>query len=589
MSDLITTEVIRSKFQALLGEMRFLLFRSAYSSLVRESRDCSFGLCTADGEMPFQGSGLHLYVYGSAVQRLRAKVPLDELHVGDVFIGNDPHEIGVPHSPDVLVLTPLLYQGGLVCFCGSMAHKMDFGGAVPGSIYSGATDVFQEGLRLPLMKYYDRGAVIPQVREIIRANVRNADIVLGDLGAQIGATLMAVERVQGIAARYGVETLLAAFQELLSSPAQRIGKIVEQWPGDAVEAETLLDAPPNHDGPVRLHVRITRNGGHLTFDFTGSDPQVRSPVNITPTTLRYMCATCVLGMTDSTIFENAGVARAITVVTREGTVASATPPFPVGNTTMVLPAYIDIILSGLSELRGTGPIAARGGHGTTALAWQTGLVEGRKYVQYEIQAAATGGTGWRDGLSAVNPLDSQYSAMALENSLIQDTPAEILEAQYPVRLRRYELIPDSGGAGRFRGGVAPRRVYEALAAADLNVRHSKGFSIAAAGVAGGDHGQEGRVLVGRSGRPAVDVESWSDHLAAGDTLCFEGGGGGGFGDPFERDPALVLRDVVEGFVSLRAARQRYGVVLRRKGSTLAIDGAATQKRRAERGERRRNA
>jgi N-methylhydantoinase B/oxoprolinase/acetone carboxylase alpha subunit len=580
MMDLITTEVIRSKCQALLGEMRFLLFRSAYSSLVRESRDCSFGLCTADGEIPFQGSGLHLYVYGSAVRRLRQMVPADEFRPGDVFIGNDPHEIGVPHSPDVMVLTPLLYQGRLICFCASMAHKMDFGGAVPGTIYSGATDVFQEGLRLPLMKYYDRGTVVPQVQEIIRANVRNADIVLGDLGAQIGATLMAVERVQTIAARYSVDTLEEAFQELLSSPRLRIAKLVEKWPGHTAEAETYLDPPPSHDQPVRLHLRITRDEGHLTFDFRGSDTQVRSPINVTPPALLYMCCTSLLGLTDAGIFENAGVARAVTLMTREGTVAHATPPFPVGNTTMVLPAYVDIIMRTLSELKGTGGIATRGGHGTTAFAWRNGLVGGRKYVQYEIQAASTGGTAWRDGLSAVNPLDCQYSAMAMENSLIQDTPAEILEAQYPVRLLRYELIPDSGGPGTYRGGCAPRRVYEALAPADLNVRHAKGFSIAADGVDGGRAGRRGRVLVRRAGRPETVVEDWKCELSPGDRVTFEGGGGGGCGDPFQRRPEQVAHDVEEGFVSVRGARDDYGVVLRRRGSKLALDLEGTRQRRA---------
>ena len=582
MVDLITTEVINSKFQSLLIEMRFLLIRSAYSSLMRESRDCGFSFTTAEGEVPFQGANNWLFMYGNAAKKIQEKVPPGELYEDDVFIGNDPHEIGAPHTPDVLVMTPVIYEGELVGFSSSVAHKMDFGGAVPGSIFSGATEVFQEGLRLPMIKFYHRGEIVSQVEDIIRGNVRNSDLVLGDLRAQVGATLVGARRFKALVERYGKDTLLGALQEMLAAPPKRISRHVSEWPGEVAEAEVLLDPPPNHDSPVRVHLRVTRHGGHLTFDFSESDPQVRSAVNIPRTMLLRQCVASVIGMTDPDISENAGAARAISVVTKDGTVASPVSPAPVGSTTMVQPAYEDLILSTLCILKGEGAVARRGGHGTTALGWQEGLVAGRRYVQYEIHHSCTGASQRSDGISGVNPISYMYrnSGRLNDNPTLQETPIEVLEVQFPVRVKRYEFIPDSGGAGKYRGGTAPRRVYEALGAADLNVRHSLSFVIPASGVGGGQPGSKGHVVV-NAGTPAeVEVEGWSYDLKAGDTLTFESGGGGGVGEAFQRDPQLVLRDVADGFVSVEGARNDYGVAIGVENGRFTLDRETTRKLRS---------
>ncbi|MBI4200308.1 MAG: hydantoinase B/oxoprolinase family protein [Chloroflexi bacterium] len=583
MADPITAEVIRSKFEALLLEMRFVLFRSAFSALMRESRDCSFGICSADGDMPFQGAPNHLFMYSRAARRLLTKWPAQEVHDGDIFIGNDPHEIGISHSPDVMVLAPVLHEGALVGFCGSIAHKSDFGGAVPGSVYSGATELYQEGLVLPLMKYQDRGRMVSQVEEVIRANVRNPDLVLGDLGAQVGATLLGVGRVRALAARYGAETLLAVARELLEVSEKRLRPQISRWPGRTAEAEVVLDPPPNHDGPVHIRLRVTRDDGHLTFDFTESDPQVRSPVNVPTTALMHVCCTCLVGMTDPTIPHNEGVARAITLKIKAGTVVCPTPPAPVGNTTRVRPRLADVVLNALAALKGERAVAQRGDCGSSAFGWRTGLVAGRRYIQYEIQnGAGTGATSWCDGVSGVNPYDYSHNGGSLDTRGLPDTPVEVLEAQYPVRVRKFELVPDSGGPGQFRGGASRRRLYEALAPADLNVRHAMGWVIPPQGMEGGLPGRSGRVVI-NVGTPAeVNLETWSHELQPGDTLSFESPGGGGFGNPFQREPQAVLRDVVEGFVSPEGAHTDYGVVVQAAGSSFVLDLPATRRLRSAR-------
>lgn len=577
MTTIFEIEAIRSKFEALISQMRFVLFRSAYSALMRESRDCSFGVCAPEGDAPFPT----FRVFTTTARHIRSTVPLEEIHDGDMFIGNNPYETGIQHTPDILVMAPVFCDGRLVAFCGSVAHKSDIGGAVPGSIYSGATELYQEGLVLPVMKYYEKGVQVRQVEEAIRANVRNPDIVLGDLGAQVGATLLAVERTKDIVAKHGVETILDAFQELLAIPERRIRKIVETWPGHVAEAEALLDPPPNHDKPVRYHVRVTRQGGHLTFDFSESDPQVRSPVNVaTPYLVGTLCL-CVLGTTDPTIHDNAGVARAFSVVTKEGTVASPTPPAPTGNTTMVNPRFIDVVLKALTMLKGYGPIAERGGHGTTAFGWRRGLVEGRTYIQYEIHnGSGVGASSWGDGLSSVNPQGYALDRKTLDSRGSLDTPVEILESQYPVRVRRFELVADSGGPGRFRGGVARRKVYEALAPATLNVRHSMGFMLPPQGGPGGRPGRMGKVIINADTPRAVELQGWRYELGVGDTVTFEGAGGGGVGNPFEKDPEDVLTDVADGLISPESARRDYGVALSSANGQTSVDREETKRLRS---------
>ena len=579
MVDSITTEVIRNKFEALLSEMRFVLIRSAYSTLMRESRDCSFGICAAGGEMPFQ-STTHLYIYSQAAQRLLAKVPAGELHEGDMFIGNDPHEIGIPHSPDVMVLAPVILEGTLVGFCGSIAHKFDFGGAVAGSAHSGATEIYQEGLILPLMKFYDRGSIVSQVEDVIRVNVRNPDLVLGDLSAQVGATLLGVERFKALAARFGSEVLSEVFEELLAAPATRVSRIVQEWPGHIAEAAALLDPTPNHDTPVRIHLKVTRKGGHLTFDFSETDSQVRSPVNISTTAVLRFCCSCLLGMTDPSIPENEGVARAITFTVKKGSVVSPTTPAPVGNTTVAMARIIDVVLNALAALKGETAVAERGGYGSVALAWRGGLVSGRSYIQYEIQhSAGTGATAWCDGVSAVNPHSYARTNETLDTRSLPDTPIEVVESQFPVLVSRFEIIPDSGGAGTFRGGVARRRIYHALAPADVNVRHAMGFAIPAQGAAGGRPGRGGKIVVYRGTSSEEEMEGWRFSLEPGDAVAYEGGGGGGFGDPFARDPQRVLRDVVEGFVTIDGARRDYGVAITTPNGRPTLDMEAIQELR----------
>ena len=576
MVQMFEVEMIRSKFEALISQMRFVLFRSAYSALMRESRDCSFGVCSPEGDAPFPTAR----VFTTTCHHIRSTFSIEDIHDGDMFLGNNPYETGIQHTPDTVVIAPVFYEGHLMAFCGSVAHKSDIGGAVPGSVYSGATELQQEGLVLPVMKYYEEGVLVRQVEEVIRSNVRNPDVVLGDLGAQIGATFLAVAQTKAIITKHGMQTVLDAFQELLAVSERRVSKIVETWPGIEAEAEAWLDPPPNHDKPVRFHVRVTRQGGHLTFDFTGSDPQVRNPVNVTTPFLIGTLCLCVLGLTNPTITDNAGVSRAFSVVVEPGRVLSPTPPAPTGNTTMVNPRIMDVVLKALTTMRGEGPIAERGGHGTTAFGWRRGLVEGRTYIQYEIHnGAGIGASSLGDGFSSGNPHGYALDRKTLDSRGSLDAPVEILESQYPVRIKRFELLPDSGGAGRLRGGVARSKVYEALAPATLNVRHAMGFMLPPQGASGGEPGRMGRVLINANTPRAVELHDWKYELEVGDTVTFEAAGGGGVGNPFERDPGRVQTDVTEGLISPESARRDYGVALVNTNGSFAVDVNETERLR----------
>lgn len=249
---------------------------------------------------------------------------------------------------------------------------------------------------------------------------------------------------------------------------------------------------------------------------------------------------------------------------------------------MVNPRLAELIVSALATLKGQGPVAERGGHGTTAFGWRTGLVTGRTYVQYEIQnGAGVGASSLEDGFSSCNPHSYAIDRQTLDTRGTLDAPIEILESGYPVLVKRFELIPDSGGPGKFRGGAARRKVYEAKASATFNVRHSAGFVLPPQGVAGGKPGRKGRVVINEGKPDEFELESWwHESVRPGDTVAFEAAGGGGAGDPFHRDPQRVLSDVLDGLVSVEGALGDYGVALANTNGRLSVDGNETKRLRS---------
>lgn len=569
--DPVTTELIRSKIDAACCELRQLLFRSAYSTLMRESRDCSIILLGPGGEVVTPGEALqHCASYRFFINYILSRWDPRE---GDIFLSNHPYESGVYHTPDLAIAIPVFADGQRIGFSCSIAHKSDVGGAVVGSASSRATEIFQEGLLLPVMRAGVGDEVSEIVMDLIRANVRNPDLYLGDMRAQLGVTRVGRQRLQDLAGTVGTQTLLAAYQQLLTESERALEYRLRSWPEGRSSVEGCLDSDGvERDKPVHYRLDVEVRDGKITLDATRSDNQTTGPVNMPATYAETCFFYGVLAVADPTLIFNDGMRRVIDIKLRKGSVLSPDFPGAVGAATVVHHRLIDVVLEALAPFSPATALANGGGSGgTLAIQWKTASTggAGSRALQYEVLGTATGGMDGQDGCDGT-------CASGVNLGI---APVEVLEAQFPVRITRFDLIPDSAGPGRFRGGLSYRREYEFLADGQVNRRADR-ERFPGNGILGGQPGQRSRLLLARAGEEAETIPGAGIYeLSAGDRLTVEGSGAGGYGDPHQREPQAVARDVADGYVSREAALSGYGVVITPEGT---VDVSATERVRGQR-------
>lgn len=562
--DVVLAEVLRSRLAAMNRELRHLLINSAFSTLMREARDCSVTLTGPAGERLAQSMGT-----GFFVRRILERFTPEQ---GDVFLSNHPYEAGVQHTPDLLIGMPVIDDGALVGFCVSSGHKADTGGAVVGSVSSFATELIQEGLLLPVMRAGNEEVLDANVLAIIEANVRDPELFLGDVRAQLGVTRTGRDRLLGLVRSLGRGAYLRALSVMFDQGERTMRQALSAWPDGTSEAEGYVD----DDGvvlgvPVRLHVSVEKRGDAILFDCSGCADQTQGPINrpraLSEATIHSTLLSALAG--GRHIAYNEGVVRPITIRFREGTIVAPTFPAPVGASSSVNHLFIDVLQTVLARFDPPRGIAPGGGGSTMAVLHDVGSGTGSRAMQYEIFGSARGASGDRDGCSGILPPAGVFAV----------TPIEVLEAQFPVRIRRFELIEDSAGPGRFRGGLSYRREYEFLTPVSVNRRATR-ERFPGGGLFGGGHGQTARQFVtGADGTCQALSSSGQFRFEPGDRLLIESAGGGGYGDPLERDLELVATDVRRGYVSVQAALEQYGVVVTGDG---AVDVVASERVRAER-------
>ena len=548
------TEVIRTKFQSMVEEMNVLLAHSAYSTHMRESRDCSYQFLDAKGNLVVTpGSLTHAYAFQQFIQSVWRVYGKDDIKPGDIYISNHPYESFVHHVPDLAVMTPIFYDGEIVAYSCSAAHKPDFGGAMPGSSYSGATELIQEGFLLPIVRYARRGKIFDEFRRIIETNVRNPYLVMGDMNAQIGITKAATKRFQELMDKLGKREVLAAFETTLDGTERLFEDYLGQWEDGSYTCEVWLDDDGSGFGdPVRMQATATKKDARLEIDFSGTDPQTRGPANMVLSTIKSSVTGAVVSLVDPTFPFNDGMWRRISLKFEERTVVKPEYPAPVGNSTQSAHRLNDLMVEVLSKFQPQKRLAHGGGSGgTLAISWPAGVVGPHAYTHYEILGAATAGSNQGDGESGISSAATRLSL----------TPMEIIETAAPVRLISFELIPDSGGPGTHRGGLSYRRIYEVLKPAKLNRRADR-VRVPPSGTDGGKPGRTGEFRL----HPGTEREesfggSGFYNLEAGDTFAVAGAGAGGYGDPFKRDPDAVLADVRAGWVTVEGAERDYGVAV----------------------------
>jgi N-methylhydantoinase B len=571
--DAVDLEVVKASLSGIVQEMQNSLFRTGFSTIVRESQDASCALMNAKGEVVAQHVVLPLHI-GAFPACCAAVIREfgDAIQEGDAFLINHPYQGGSPHAPDIAVITPVFWQGERFGFCGSIAHKSDIGGPVPGSCSGQARETFNEGLHLPAVRYQENFAANRDIERIIAANSRTPELVLGDIRGQLGADRLGEKRLAELIGKYSREKILACYERLFELSETRLRRTFAEWKDGRFEAERFVD----DDGielntPVRIHVVVEKTGDRLNFDFSQSADQTKGPANVRPPLVQAACGYCLISLIDPSLYVCQGLLNAFSVTVREGSVLNPRFPAPVNTYNPTVHALVDAVYDALSNIV-PDKVRADGSGSRSIILGGRSTYTGKGYVQYEIIAGGAGARALKDGVSGITVNQS--------NAMI--APVEIIESEFPTRLQRFELITDSGGAGRHRGGLGIRREYLNLEEARFSIRSMKHL-IPPNGCAGGGTGRGGDIWINPDTAEAKRLPTrYADYpLRKGDIFRLDTPGGGGYGDALAREAERVLADVREGNVSPGAAERQYGVIVKQEGGEWSIDHTATDVRRKE--------
>ncbi len=570
--DPITRQVVQHALAAAADEMAVALYRTAYSTIVRDCLDYSTSLCDAKGQMIAQGVTipLHLGAVPFAMEALFKKFGAD-MEAGDVFILNDPFEGGM-HIPDIFVVKPVFWEGERVAFAVSTAHHLDLGGRLPGSSACDNTEIFQDGLRIPWLKLYRRGEPDTSLFELLRANVRVPHMTLGDLAAQLAACHTGERAILDLIRRYGSQRFAECAADLIEYTERLVRAQIASWPDGSHTFVDYMDSDGVGGPPVCLQVKITIEGDTLTADFTGTSPQVRGAINNTLSFTASVVALCVRCALREEIPNTAGMFRPLRIIAPPGTVVNGVMPAASSMRGITGFRLVDTVFGALAGLLPERILAA--GEGGNTLVILGGQREERSpYVYYELLSGTWGARPDRDGNDGLcNPAN-----------VASNIPIEQAEAEYPVRIERYGLVRDSGGPGQFRGGLAIEREWQLLSGeAHLAIRSDRRDHLPY-GLAGGKPGTGSTNILCRPSGEEILPTMISTAMKAGERLYHRQAGGGGWGDPLRRSPEAVARDVRDDKVSPAAARLHYGVVL--EPDTLQVDEEATAELRRQQRDR----
>ncbi|HEY8953866.1 MAG TPA: hydantoinase B/oxoprolinase family protein [Candidatus Dormibacteraeota bacterium] len=564
MDDPIAFEVVKNGLAALADELAITIVRTAHSQVVRDSLDFSTAICDAEGRVVAQGCGipLHLGAIPDAMQVLGAKFAGD-VNPGDVFILNDPDEGGM-HLPDIFVIKPVFAEEGLLGYAACVAHYPEIGGRMAGGNAVDSTEIFQEGLQIPLLKLYDRGRRDETLIAILLRNVRIPDVVMGDLEAQLAACHVGEAGLLALASRYGAPELQDFMAQVLDYTESRLRAELRRIPDGEYSFADHIDDDGFGSGPIRIAVKLRIVGDQLEADFSGTSPQVRSALNATMSFTKatvYAALKCVV---DDDIPSNSGFYRPITVKAPAGTILNPLRPAPRAARGLTGFRACDVVLRALADaLPGRVPAAGEGGASMIAIGGRR--VDHSPFIFVDF---VTGGWGARpaaDGLDGNSPIAANLS----------NVPVEEIEAHDPLRVERYGFLPDTGGAGRFRGCLSVVRQYRFLEEEALLQLRSDRRDHLPYGLEDGWPGTpSSNVLNPGSAAERSLPTNVTTEISKGDVFRHITAGGGGYGQPLHRECARVLDDVLDGKISNEYAERVYGVVMVESGDR--VDDAATR-------------
>ena len=576
--DPFTAEILRDYLITTVEEMVSTTLRSAYSTAFSEGRDFSCAIFDPQGRMVAQAAGCPVH-YGSlfdAVEAILREFP--EFEEGDVALHNDPFD-GGSHHADVVVLQPVFHHGLLLGFAVNRGHWVDIGSMAAGGYSGTARHVIQEGIIIPPIKLYKAGTLDTQLRSLLFSNVRAPRMIWGDLQSQIASGVIAARRIQALADKYGSETVLTAMESALDYTRRRFRTRLAEIPNGTWSADDYMDDDAHSNRPYRMHVTVRKEDDKVYVDYTGTDPQAPGPINMTFPITKASAYSALAALVDPEIPINSGFLDLVEVFAPEGTMVNPVYPAPIFlGTADPSSKSIELIIRAMAPVLPERVVAGSytGGNNTTA--WHYDPVTRKDSLIYMWSA---GGCGAR---AACDGNNSEWHVMA--NCV--NHPIELYEARHEVIFQKQELRIDSGGAGKYRGGLGHATELKFLNDTLLSCCGDRHI-IPPWGLFGGKEGAPNQYYIIRDGRQTdfktlfgtVTNSKVSEvPLKAGDIFGIAAGGGGGYGDPLERDPSMVERDFNLGYLSIGKAADDYGVVIDQ--SSHQVDQEATKRLRAKR-------
>jgi N-methylhydantoinase B len=569
--DPILLEVLKNGFDSIADEMALILMRTAYSAIVRDTLDYSTAICDAKGQTLAQGltTPLHLGSFYDAMRFLMKQYE-GQIFPGDIYIANDPYVAAGQHLPDIYIIKPIFIANLLRGWATTVCHHTDVGGIVPGSNALGAREIYQEGLRLPFLKLYERGKTNQTIWDIVAINVRVPDKVIGDLRAQVAACHVGEREFKDLFNRYGPETMTAYMEELHNYAERLVRTEFSEMPDGTYEFTDHIDGLGPDPEPIVFKVKLVIEGDEVLVDWTGTSAQVKGGVNSPFPFTKAASYTALRSVMSVDLPNCQGYTRAINVVAPEGTVANPVSPAACGARGISGFRMIDCLFGALAQaLPGRVPADSCGG---ATLIGFGGYHEGAPFVYVETFMGNFGGTPTHDGQEGVPHMGANQA----------NVPVELVEIDHPLHIVQYGLVPDTGGAGKFRGGLSLIREFKVLADEALLTVRSDKRRYPPHGLLGGKTGSPSWNIInpGRENRILPVLLTEPEIMGKGEVYRHILAGGGGYGDPLDRDPKLVLKDVLEEKVSKDHAKEAYGVVFRNEDPP-GLDLAETARLRTE--------
>lgn len=537
--DPITVEAIGNAVSSIVEEMGETLIRASYSTNIKERRDCSNALFDAQGRTLAQAEHIpiHLGSFIGLIEAIMERVPLDQVLDGDTFIGNDAYHGGGTHLPDLVLATPIFIDGGIVAWAVNLAHHADF-------VDRGHAHIFQEGLRIPPIRLYRRGELQDDIMAMILLNCQVPRERLNDLRAQMAANRLGVERFRTLCSKYGTDLVLSAADELLNYAERRMRAGIAALPDGVYSFEDRFDG---HDieGELTFKITVEVRGDDIHLDFTDNPAQVRSGVNLVKTALLATVYYAVKTVVDPDILPNAGLYRPIHVQAKPGTILCASEPAAVDGRIQTCQRVVDLVHGALALAVPEQVTAAHNGACIAAVFSGINPATGSYYVYLETIGGGFGARASKDGLDGVHVHTTNTSNL----------PVEGLEPEYPLMVERYELVDDSGGPGRFRGGMGLRRRIRIEHEDCAVTLHSSRELSSPWGLDGGLEGGRFSVITEGEGGPLVKGDGM---FGPGDRVEVITPGAGGYGPPIERPSDLVQQDLADSRISKKTAETIYG-------------------------------